>query len=51
MAIMADELARQGDVDSARLLSAELKERFPDHPVFSSGNYMTGEWIEGDMIR
>ena len=51
MAIMADELARQGDIDSARLLFGELKERFPNHPVFSSANYMTGEWIEGDMLR
>ncbi len=51
MAIMADELALQGDVDSARRLSAELRERFPDHPVFNSANYMTGEWTEGDTIR
>ncbi|MBG83802.1 MAG: hypothetical protein CMJ40_04560 [Phycisphaerae bacterium] len=51
MAIMANELARQGKIDAARRLYAELKERFPDHPVFSSAKYMTGEWIEGDMIR
>lgn len=51
MAIMADELARQGDVDSARLLHAELKARFSHHPVFSSAKYMAGEWMEGDMIR
>ncbi len=51
MAIMADELAREGDVDSARLLIAELKEQFPHHPIFSSARYMPGDWIEGDMNR
>lgn len=48
MAIMARELAREGDVDSARLVIGELREQLPNHPVFSSPSYRLDDWMEGD---
>lgn len=51
MAMMADELARQGNLDSARLLLGELRAQFSHHPVFNSDDFLSGDWIKGDSDR